>query len=416
MTKPSVAIIGAGAAGMMCAGTLYKLGITPTVFETMQRPGRKVGITGKGRCNLTNNCTPEDFIQNIPTNPRFMYGAINSFSPQDMIELTEFLGVPVKTERGNRVFPVSDKARDMVDALCKYMHVKPITDTRITDVTYQSGKFKLTSNDKNYFFDIVVIATGGASYSATGSRGDGYKFAEKSGHTIVDLKPSLIPLETKGRTARDMMGVSLKNVAIKVRDKQNGKILYEDFGEMMFTHFGITGPVVLSASSHIREYDGRQYSFEIDLKPALDEEKLDKRLLSDFEKNSNKDLANAMGLLLPKGMIMPFIRQCGLDPHKKLNVITKAERKTILQHLKCFCLDISGPRPIEEAIVTSGGVSTKELSPKTMESKLVPNLYFAGEIIDVDGYTGGFNLQIAYSTGVCAARAIYNKINTTEDL
>ncbi len=394
---------------MTAAGFLADAGIRADVYEYMERPGRKLGITGKGRCNVTNNCPVEEVIANIPTNPRFLYGALNSFSPADTMDLFERLGVPLKTERGNRVFPQSDKARDIVDALCAFMRTKPINE-RVRDITHDGDSFTLKTDRGSKKYDKVLVATGGASYPRTGSTGDGYKFAKALGHTVTPLVPSLIPLETAGNTASRMMGLSLRNVAVTVVSMPSGKAVYTDFGEMMFAHFGITGPVVLSASSHMRDVLPGRWRFEIDLKPALDREKLDKRLLSDFEKYRNRDFINSLGDLLPSGMIEVFVEKCGISPHKKVNSITREERSRILDTLKHFSLDVTGTRPISEAIITSGGVSTKEITPKTMESKKVPGLYFAGEVIDVDAYTGGFNLQIAFSTAVCAARAIINSI------
>lgn len=409
MSNVRIAIIGAGPAGMTAAGVLAESGFRADVYEHMERPGRKLGITGKGRCNVTNNSTVEEVIANIPTNPRFLYGALNSFTPADTMELFERLGVPLKTERGNRVFPQSDKARDIVDALCRYMKSKPINES-VRSVTHDGECFTVKTAKASRNYDRVIIATGGASYPRTGSTGDGFRFAKELGHTVTPLLPSLIPLETAGDTARRMMGLSLRNVAVTVVSLPSGKEVYTDFGEMMFAHFGITGPVVLSASSHMRDVVPGKWRFEIDLKPALDREKLDKRLLSDFEKYKNRDFANSLGDLLPSGMIEVFIEKCKIPPHKKVNSITREERMRILDTFKRFSLDITGTRPISEAIITSGGVSTKEITPKTMESKKVPGLYFAGEVIDVDAYTGGFNLQIAFSTAVCAARAIINSI------
>ncbi|MBQ7160607.1 MAG: NAD(P)/FAD-dependent oxidoreductase [Clostridia bacterium] len=405
-----IAIIGAGPAGMTAAGFLHRAGIDPDVYEHSERPGRKLGITGKGRCNLTNNCPASEVIANIPTNPRFLYGAVNSFTPADTMELFESLGVPLKTERGNRVFPVSDKARDIVDALVRFMGVKPIKE-EVSGVAVRGEGFSVKTDKAEREYETVLIATGGRSYPSTGSTGDGYRFARELGHTVTPVYPSLIPLTAAGDECRRMMGLSLKNVAVSVTDKTSGRTIYEDFGEMMFTHFGITGPVVLSASSHMRKIEPGMWRFDIDLKPALDREKLDRRLLSDFEKYRNKDLRNGLSDLLPKAMISVFIDKCGIAPEKKINSITRAERQTILDTLKRFSVDITGTRPIEEAIITSGGVSVKEIDPKTMRSKIVKGLYFAGEVIDVDAYTGGFNLQIAFSTAVSAARAI---IDNTE--
>ena len=402
------AIIGAGPAGMTVAGFLRRAGLDFDVFEHSERPGRKLGITGKGRCNLTNNCPVSDVIAHIPTNPRFMFGALNAFGPEDTMSLFEQLGVPLKTERGNRVFPVSDKARDVVDAMVKFMGKKPIFEN-VTDITHDGEIFTVVTEKFRREYNRVVLATGGKSYPLTGSTGDGYRFAKSLGHTVTPIYPSLIPLTAAGDECRRMMGLSLRNVGIKVVNLQSGKTVYEDFGEMLFTHFGITGPVVLSASSHMRKIEPGVWRFDIDLKPALNREKLDRRLLSDFEKYQNRDLRNALSDLLPKAMISVFIDKCGISPDKKVNSITRAERQTILDTLKRFSIDITGTRPIEEAVVTSGGVSVKEIDPKTMQSKLVRGLYFAGEIIDVDAYTGGFNLQIAFSTSAAAARSIINE-------
>lgn len=404
------AVIGAGPAGMTVAGMLREAGAEFDIYEHSERPGRKLGITGKGRCNLTNNCSAEEFINNVPTNPRFLYGTVNSFSPSDTMELFERLGVPLKTERGQRVFPVSDKARDVVDALVGFMGHRPIREN-VTAVGYENGRFTVRTEKAERTYDAVVIATGGKSYPATGSTGDGYGFAASLGHTVTPLYPSLIPLTVSGGECAEMMGLSLKNVAVSVVSLKNGRTVYTDFGEMLFTHFGISGPVVLSASSHMRRIVPGEWRFDIDLKPALNPDKLDRRLLSDFEKYKNKDLRNALGDLLPRAMIPVFIGKCGIDPQKKVNSVTRAERQTMIGVLKRFSLDISGTRPIEEAIVTSGGVSVKEIDPRTMQSKLVPGLFFAGEVIDIDAYTGGFNLQIAFSTAASAARAIVKMEN-----
>ena len=400
-----VAIIGAGAAGMMAAGTLREAGITPDVYERSDSPGKKLRITGKGRCNLTNDCAPDEMINNVPTNPRFLYGALNSFTSADLKALVESLGVPLKTERGNRVFPVSDSAADVVNAFRRYMGVDPIFE-RVRSVTRADGGFAVATRSSSRVYDRVIIATGGLSYPRTGSTGDGFDFARALGHTVTDFYPSLIPLTCAGGDCARMMGLSLRNVGVRVVEVATGKTVYEDFGEMMFTHFGITGPVVLSASSHLRRVTPGKWRFDVDLKPALDRETLDRRVLSDFGANRNRDFSNSLGGLLPRAMIDVFIDRCGIDRAKKVNSITREERDRVVDTLKCFSLDLTGTRPIEEAIITSGGVSVKEIDPKTMESKTAPGLYFAGEIIDVDAYTGGFNLQIAFSTGRCAARAI----------
>ena len=401
---PKIAVIGGGAAGMMAAGTAVLYGAEVTVFESTDRLGKKLAITGKGRCNITNNCTREEFLENVTKNGRFLYAALSAFSCEDTINLFESLGVPVKTERGRRVFPVSDKAIDVVNAMRSYSSGARVVHHKVTDLRHDEDRFTVTAGKKEYSFDKVIIATGGKSYPLTGSDGSGYKLAMKLGHSVSELIPSLIPLTSHSPLCRDMQGLSLKNVKISIKDEAD-KVLYSDFGEMMFAHFGVTGPTVLSASAHIRDYDITTLRLCIDLKPALDEKTLDERLLSDFRKNSNKDLINALGDLLPTKMIEPFIALSGIDGRKKVNSITKDERRVMLETLKSFEIPLDGYRPIEEAIITSGGIEVKEITPKTMESKLVPGLFFAGEVIDVDAYTGGYNLQIAFSTGYLAGKS-----------
>ena len=399
-----IAVIGGGAAGMMAAGTAAMYGAEVTIFESTDRLGKKLAITGKGRCNVTNNCTREEFLEAVTKNPRFLYAALSAFSTEDTMNLFESLGVPLKTERGRRVFPVSEKAIDIVNALRNYSVAASITYKKVTLIEKTESGFTVTAGKKQYAFDKVIIATGGKSYPLTGSDGSGYKLAMKLGHSVTELIPSLIPLTSHSPLCRDMQGLSLKNVKISIKDEAD-KVLYTDFGEMMFAHFGVTGPVILSASAHIRDRDISTLRLCIDLKPALDEVTLDKRLLSDFSKKSNKDLINALGELLPSKMIEPFIALSGIDGRKKVNSITKEERRVLLNTLKCFEIPLDGLRPIEEAIVTSGGVEVKEITPKTMESKLVEGLYFCGEVIDVDAYTGGYNLQIAFSTGYLAGKS-----------
>ena len=399
-----IAVIGGGAAGMMAAGTAVLYGADVTIFESMKFLGKKLAITGKGRCNVTNNCGVNEFLESVTKNHRFLYAALNAFTPDDTISLFENLGVPLKTERGRRVFPESDKARDIVDAMRKYSEGARTVFSKVSAVRRTDGGFAVTAGGNTELFDKVIIATGGRSYPLTGSDGSGYRLATRLGHSVTELIPSLIPLTSSSRLCADMQGLSLKNVAITVKNK-DGKALYTDFGEMMFSHFGVTGPIILSASAHLRDVELSELTLYIDLKPALDEKALDARLLSDFSKRSNKDLINAMGDLLPSKMIEPFIRITGIDPRKKVNSITKEERHTILRTLKGLEIPITGFRPIEEAIVTSGGITVTEITPKTMESRLVPGLYFAGEIIDVDAYTGGFNLQIAFSTGYLAGKS-----------
>lgn len=403
-----ICVIGGGPAGMMAGGTASLYGAEVTLFEHTGRLGKKLAITGKGRCNVTNDAPNEKILENITKNQRFMYSALNAFSAEDTMSFFENAGVPLKVERGNRVFPVSDKASDIVDAMRGYISSCNKVYSKVTAIKKAEHGFTVLA-DKEYHFDSVIIATGGKSYPKTGSDGSGYKLAIKLGHTVTELKPSLIPLESSSPLCARMQGLSLKNVGIRAFDK-SGKTLYSDFGEMMFTHFGVTGPMILSASSYILDKDFSEITISVDLKPALDEQTLDTRLLSDFAKSSNKDFKNALGALLPSKMIEPFIDYCGVDERKKVNLITKEERRKIRTALKDFRIPITRPRPIDEAIITSGGISVKEINPKTMESKILPNLYFAGEIIDVDAYTGGFNLQIAFSTGYLAGKSAAEKI------
>ncbi len=399
-----IAVIGGGAAGMMAAGTAALYGADVYIFERNKFLGKKLAITGKGRCNVTNNCTNQEFLENVTKNPRFLYAALNEFDTESTISFFENLGVRLKTERGKRVFPVSDKASEIVTAMKEYSKTAKIIYEKVKACRKnQDGSFMLVA-DKDYIFDKVIIATGGKSYPLTGSDGNGYKLAMKLGHRVTELIPSLIPLLSSSPLCERMQGLSLKNVAIDIKDK-NEKTLYHDFGEMMFTHFGVTGPMILSASARIRDSIPEDLTLYIDLKPALDEKTLDSRLLCDFRTNTNKDFVNSLAALLPSKMIMPFIELTGIPPHKKVNLLTREERKTVLQSLKSFKIPISGFRPIEEAIITSGGIDVKEIIPGTMESKIQKGLYFAGEIIDVDAYTGGFNLQIAFSTGYLAGKS-----------
>lgn len=397
--KLSIAVIGAGAAGLIAAGTAASLGADVLLFETNPKVGRKIYITGKGRCNVTNNCETSNILANIPVNPRFLYSALGNFNAQDTMNFFESLGVPLKTERGNRVFPISDKASDIVDALFSYVKkqgVKIVFHT-VNDVLEHQNGFLIKTDDKQFTVDRVIITTGGASYPATGSTGDGYRFAKNFSHSIVTPRPSLVPLVEKGDTCEKLMGLSLKNVRLTALE--NNKKIFEDFGEMLFTHFGVSGPLVLSASAHMRHFGSKDYKILIDLKPALDDKTLDKRLLNDFEKYKNSDFINALGELLPRKLIPVIIELAGINPHTKVHSITKAQRASLSRLIKAFPVEISGARPISEAIVTTGGVNVKEINPKTMESKKKTGLYFAGEVIDVDAYTGGFNLQIAWSTG-----------------
>lgn len=396
----NIIVIGGGAAGLMAAGTAAEQGARVTLLETNEKVGRKLFITGKGRCNVCNNCDTQTVLQHVPVNPRFLYSALGCFSPADVMAFFEDHGVPLKTERGNRVFPVSDKSADIIDALFAWVKRLGVTIIQKTAESLAITNGRVTgvcAGGKTYHADRVIITTGGASYPQTGSTGDGYRFAREAGHTVVTPNPSLVPLVESGDTCRETMGLSLRNVQVTVYE--GGKQIFCDFGEMLFTHFGLSGPLILSASAHMRHFGSKEYRIEIDLKPALDEKTLDKRLLGDFDKHKNSDFINALGDLLPRKMIPTVVRLSGIDPHVKVNSITKAQRASLLHTLKHFTVQVSGKRPIAEAIVTTGGVSVREINPKTMESKKCTGLYFAGEVLDVDAYTGGFNLQIAWSTG-----------------
>lgn len=391
---------------MFAAGTAAELGLKVLLLERNDRLGKKLYITGKGRCNVTNHCTAEEFLQSVPHNGRFLYSAANAFPPAAMMELLERWGCPLKTERGNRVFPVSDRSASVVDALKKRLkqgHVLMetamvrsllIEDGRVCGVETDAGERRA---------GMVLVCTGGCSYPLTGSDGSGYALAQQAGHTIVEPVGSLVPLVEKGGWCARMQGLSLRNVRVKMRGKKN-KLLYEDFGELLFTHFGLSGPTILSASAHRKKDE--ECRIEIDLKPALDEQKLDARILRDFEENRNRDLENTLGALLPRSLIPVLLERAGIDGRTKVHSVTKQERRELITWIKCFPIEILGPRPVEEAIVTSGGVKVSEVDPKTMASKKVSGLYFAGEILDVDAYTGGFNLQIAWSTAFAAARAM----------
>ena len=400
MNKRRVVIVGAGAAGLMAAHVAKNRADEVVIFERNKIPARKVRITGKGRCNITNIADIDEMLENITCNKRFMYSALYGFSNYDVIAFFEDMGVSTKTERGGRVFPVSDNAHDVAEALkraaqgdnVRYINKKvtgiKVSDNRVSEVIYEGGRINC---------DSVILATGGKSYPLTGSDGIGYKIAKMAGHNIISPKPSLVPLTTKEKWVSDVMGLSLKNVSLSVYS--DNKQIFNDFGEMLFTHFGISGPLVLSASAHMRDFNNLKYSVRIDLKPALDEKQLDARILRDFEEAGKKHLINALDKLLPKALIPVIIDISGINPHKDVSSVTKQERTALLKAMKELTLDITGTRPIEEAIITAGGVDTKEINPSTMESKLVKGLYFAGEMIDVDAYTGGYNLQIAFSTG-----------------
>lgn len=402
--KYDVIIIGGGAAGAMAGVYCGEWGKKTLVFEPNGKIGKKLRITGKGRCNVTNNCSDDELIRNIPVNPRFLYSAFSQYSSEDVMNFFEESGVPLKTERGNRVFPVSDKAEDIVSALdrrLKNAGVK-IVKEKVESLVTENGKCVGVETEKNqYFAESVLVATGGKSYPVTGSTGDGYKLAEKAGHTIITPKPSLVPVVCREKYCKDMMGLSLRNVTLSVYDGE--KKIFSELGEMLFTHFGVSGPLVLSASSHMKNPESGRYKIFIDLKPGLSNEQLDARVLRDFGENINRIFGNSLSKLLPSKLIPTVVRLSGIEGERKVNQITREERLGFVNLLKNFPLTVSGFRPIEEAIVTSGGVAVSEINPKTMESKLLKGLFFAGEVIDVDAYTGGFNLQIAFSTAYCAA-------------
>lgn len=405
-----VVIIGAGPAGMTAAYSASQNGIDVVLVEKNERVGRKLLITGKGRCNITNNCEVEELIANVNTNGKFLYSAFYTFTNDAVMEMFESLGVRLKTERGNRVFPESDRAMDVVDAmarLIKRKNIKLVTGKTVKDIKEKNGKVEsvVLSDGKEIKADAVIIATGGASYQRTGSTGDGYRLAEKLGHKITPLKPSLIGLEIQEDFVYKLKGLSLRNVAINVYGKKNKKI-YDDFGEMEFTDYGVDGPIIKSASCIMRDLSKESYKISLDLKPALDHEKLDKRVQRDFQKYINKRFENSLSDLLPRKMIPVVVELSGIDPATPVNSITKEERRNLVNTIKNIEMHVKRYRPMEEAIVTSGGVKTSEINSSTMESKLVEGLYFAGEVIDVDAYTGGFNLQIAFSTGYLAGMSI----------
>ena len=408
LTNAGVAVIGGGAAGLMAAYSAARYGARVTLFERNDRCGRKLAITGKGRCNVTNDCSVEELLQNVPTNPRFLYSALGRFDTSDTKAFFEERGVALKVERGRRVFPVSDRAEDIVRALvgaCKETGVN-ICYERVTSLRIENGELLGLNTEKNsYDADAVIICTGGKSYPRTGSDGDGYALARSAGHTVTPLLPSLVPICSESKLCPSLQGLSLKNVSLSIIRKQDGKEVYSDFGEMMFTHFGLTGPMILSASAHIPDISEGKYEARINLKPALDEKTLDARIISDFSKYSNKDFLNALGDLLPQKLIPVIVSLSGIDARKKVNSITKEERRALCEVIRCLRIPLSRFRSINEAIITKGGVSVKEISPKTMESKLCRGLYFAGEVIDVDAYTGGYNLQIAFSTAVLAGES-----------
>lgn len=399
----NILIIGAGAAGMFAACIAAENGGNVTIIERNDRAGWKLGITGKGRCNLTNACSREEFFENIPTNPRFMYSSFAAFDNWAVMDYFEnTLGVPLKTERGNRVFPVSDKAGDIVKALeqrCNELNVRIVTDLAKKIIIRDGAAVGVKCKGGEYFADRVIIAAGGESYPRTGSDGSGVRMAAAAGHKIIPPRPSLVPLEIKEGWCAEAMGLSLRNVRLTLLE--NGKNIHSEQGEMLFTHFGVSGPLVLTASAHMRK--SAEYALSIDLKPALDEATLDRRIQRDFSELSNRDISNALVKLLPSSLIAPIVKLSGISANTKANGVTREQRHALVQLIKAVPLTVKGFRPIAEAIITAGGVDTKEIDPKTMQSKLVPNLYFAGEVIDVDAYTGGFNLQIAWSTAHAAA-------------
>lgn len=402
-------VVGGGAAGLLAATFAAAGGIDVTVIERNSRMARKVMITGKGRCNVTNFCSVQEFIANVPGNGRFLYSALSAFTPQDLMVFLEENGLSLKVERGNRIFPSSDKAVDVVDTLVKAARNSGVRflQGRAVELIIQNGcKGVILETGERLAADAVIVATGGMSYPLTGSTGDGYKLAKQAGHSIVPPKPSLIPLESGDSYCKDMQGLSLRNCGLKVEETGTGKVVYEDFGEMLFTHFGVSGPMILSASSHLRSIKAGQYRLLIDLKPALTAKLLDIRLLRELEDNKNSDFGNMLRSLLPHKMIPVVSRLSAIPSDKKCHDITREERGRLTALLKAFPVHIAGVRPIEEAIVTAGGVNVKEIQAKTMESKLVKGLYFAGEVLDVDAYTGGFNLQSAFSTGAAAGRAV----------
>lgn len=402
-----ILVIGGGAAGLMAAGFAARAGAEVTLLERNARPARKILITGKGRCNVTNDCNDiRTLVEAVPANGRFLYSAFSAFMPADTIAFFESAGVPLKTERGGRVFPQSDKSYDIADALERFAREGgvQIVQGRAVHLRVENGRVSgaVTETGQLYRADAVIVATGGLSYPRTGSTGDGYALAQEACHTIVPTRPSLSALNVHEGWCSDLQGLSLRNSALKVEDTQKRKAIYTDFGEMLFTHFGVSGPMILSASSHMRQMEPGRYRIHIDLKPALDPEQLDRRILRDFEGSKNRNFINALDLLLPKKLVPVIVRLSGIPASRKVNAVTREERRALGMLLKDLTLTVTGFRPIEEAIVTAGGVPTKEIDPKTMQSKLLPGLYFAGEVIDVDAYTGGYNLQIAFATGKLA--------------
>ncbi|MCI9513650.1 MAG: NAD(P)/FAD-dependent oxidoreductase [Oscillospiraceae bacterium] len=403
--KCDVIVIGGGPAGMMASIAAAESGARVVLLEPNSRLGKKLNITGKGRCNLTNNCPPAELMQNIPRNSRFLYSAFSQMNSQDVIAFFEGLGVPVKTERGNRVFPVSDRSFDVSAALerrLKELGVVILRDRASGLLQKDSRLTGVRGERETYTAPCAVVATGGLSYPLTGSTGDGYRLSEEAGHTVTSLRGSLVPLEEEGSVCAALQGLSLRNVRLTVLEE--GRSIFTDFGELLFTHFGLSGPLVLSASAHMRDFEEKRYTAVIDLKPALDQQQLDRRILADFEKYRNSDFVNALNDLLPHKFINVFVEHSRIPPRCKVHSVTREQRQGMAALLKAFPIPIRGPRPVEEAIITAGGVAVEEINPSTMESKKLPGLYFAGEVIDVDAYTGGFNLQIAWATGYVAGQ------------
>lgn len=402
-----VIVVGGGPAGMYAAITAAGQGSRVLLLEANERLGKKLLITGKGRCNVTNHCTSQEVLQNTPRNGRFLYSAMENCPPSQVMDFFESRGCPLKTERGNRVFPVSDRSQSVLDCLKNEMRKQGITvrTEKVLEILAENGCVTgIKTKTQTYLTHKVILATGGVSYPSTGSTGDGYRMAECLGHTVITPEGSLVPLEISGDICQQMQGLSLRNVGVKLVNTK-GKVLYKDFGELLFTHFGVSGPTVLSASAHLK---GDGCKLLLDLKPALDENKLNDRILRDLETYKNRSMENALTDLLPRSMIPVVLELLGIPADLQANSLTKQDRRALVELLKAFPLTVLGKRPVEEAIITSGGVKVSEIDPKTMESKLIKGLYFAGEIIDCDAYTGGFNLQIAWATGYAAGMAVKN--------
>ncbi len=399
-----IIVVGAGAAGMMAAVTAARAGKQVLLIEPNEKVGRKIYITGKGRCNVTNDCTQEEFLNAVPRNGKFLYSAISRFSPRETMSFFEGLGVRLKVERGNRVFPCSDKAADIIDALFFEMRRQGVElcRDRVTELMTEDGRITGVRTEKSGVLSAqsVILATGGASYPRTGSTGDGYQLAQHVGHTVTPIRGSLVPLESDDRCCAAMQGLSLRNVELKIKN-QKGKVVYQELGEMLFTHFGLSGPLVLSASAHM-DFTKNSYTAHIDLKPALDEQKLDARLLRDFEERANQNFSSVLGGLVPQSMVSVLVERCEIPATQKAHDIRREQRRRLLETLKDFSIELKGTRPVDEAIITAGGIKVGEIDPKTMESKKISGLYIAGELLDVDAYTGGFNLQIAWATGYAA--------------